>query len=295
MVGSYDLPYWKGFVASSLGPATAVLFTNPFEVAKVHQQMHGELSQTRARPSLATVFRNVYTKGGISGLQAGLSAAIAREGTKNIFRIGAYEPILDGLKKLQGADKATIPTRIVAGAASGILASYTCNPLDLLKTRMQARDLIGLSANHGPITEVRALMKEGGVARLWRGSHVSAFRSALATGTNLPAYTVVKEYLLQQRGLKDGTVVHVTSAMLAAFCTCVANNPVDVLRSRLYNQQASRTLYTSAWDAFVKVLRIEGPTAFYKGFWSHYIRAGPHYVLTFAFLEKIRYVMHKYT
>ena len=139
------------------------------------------------------------------------------------------------------------------------------------------------------------LMQEGGLKRLWKGSHVSALRSALATGSNLPAYTLVKDHLVNTQGLRDGTVVHMTSAMLAAFATCVCNNPVDVLRSRLYNVRPDRVLYTSAWEAFVKIWRVEGTSAFYKGFWSHYIRAGPHYVLTFAFLEKIRELMYKYT
>lgn len=227
------------------------------------------------------------------GLQAGLPAAVIREGTKNIFRIGAYEPILDKLKVLTGSEKASIPLRIIAGASSGIIASYTCNPLDLLKTRMQAREILQMSKSHGMKAEILSLVREDGLFRLWRGSNVSAFRSALSTGTNLPVYTLCKEHLIDKRNYTDGPAVQMVSALLAAFATCLANNPVDVLRSRIYNQRGKERLYASAWDAFVKVLKIEGPSAFYKGFWSHYIRAGPHYLLTFVFLEKIRTVMNK--
>ena len=66
-------------------------------------------------------------------------------------------------------------------------------------------------------------------------------------------------------------------------------NPLDVLRTRLYNQPAGEArLYTGAPDAFVKIMRQEGAGAFYKGFVPHFMRVGPHFVLTFMMLEQLR-------
>jgi hypothetical protein len=101
----------------------------------------------------------------------------------------------------------------------------------------------------------------------------------------------MKEALLR-RGYGDSLGVHMLSGLTAGLATCVANNPVDVLRSRLYNQpldaQGQGRLYSSAGDAVRKIVAMEGARAFYKGFWSHYCRAGPHFVLTFVFLERMR-------
>ena len=41
-------------------------------------------------------------------------------------------------------------------------------------------------------------------------------------------------------------------------------------------------------DCFLKILRNEGPLAFYKGFTSHVLRISPHYALTFNFQGVLR-------
>ena len=68
-------------------------------------------------------------------------------------------------------------------------------------------------------------------------------------------------------------------------------NPVDVTRTRFYNQTYENgigTMYTSGVDAFKKIMKNEGPTAFYRGFISHFLRIGPHFCLTFVFLGILR-------
>ena len=68
-------------------------------------------------------------------------------------------------------------------------------------------------------------------------------------------------------------------------------NPIDVIRTRYYNQpyvNGKGVVYTSGIDAANKILSKEGPKAFYKGFTSHFLRIGPHFCLTFMFLGIIR-------
>lgn len=129
------------------------------------------------------------------------------------------------------------------------------------------------------------------VLALWRGGHASALRSAFTTAANLPAYSLCKESLLA-RGFGDDVSTHVICGMAAGFATCVSSNPFDVVRSRLYTQPRDASgkglLYDGVLDAMSKIRRQEGAAAFYKGFWSHFYRAGPHFVLTFVFLERIR-------
>jgi len=55
------------------------------------------------------------------------------------------------------------------------------------------------------------------------------------------------------------------------------NQPVDGARR-----------YRNAADAAAKILRTEGPMGFYKGALTHYMRLGPHIVLVFTILERLR-------
>ena len=47
----------------------------------------------------------------------------------------------------------------------------------------------------------------------------------------------------------------------------------------------------NAGDAVAKILATEAPLGFYKGALSHYARLGPHLVLVFLVLERLRVVV----
>lgn len=198
--------------------------------------------------------------------------------------------------------------RIAAGACSGVVSAYVANPLDLIKTRLQAhgrgillKQTAGAAAQPQMSTSFRSgwhsVVHSGRavglspVQALWRGSHVNAVRSAFATGSNMPAYTLAKEHLLR-RGFQDDPLLHMVCGFTSGIATCVANNPIDVLRSRLYNQplnaDGSGALYRGMLHAAGRILSAEGPLAFYKGFVAHCMRAAPHYILAFTFMEEIK-------
>ncbi|EDQ89116.1 uncharacterized protein MONBRDRAFT_32549 [Monosiga brevicollis MX1] len=281
--GSRDI---VNFIASSLGPALTAVITNPIEVVKVNQQMAGELSRQRGQHFVATLLA-IRGAGGWTALQAGVHASMLREGSKNLFRIGCYQPILDFLRGEESRTQVAVWKRLLAGACSGSISAYICNPLDLIKTRIQA----GKSATLGEACRQTGASDWSKWYKLWSGCHVNAARSALSTSANLPAYTLTKEALLRH-GWQNAIPAHMLSGLVAGFATCVACNPVDVVRSRLYNQGGEggqgRRLYASGWDAAVKMIRHESPLAFYKGFWAHYLRAGPHFLLAFTLIEQIR-------
>ena len=88
-------------------------------------------------------FVKTFRSEGLRGVQRGLGFALIRESSKNAFRIGLYEPfesVLDAPRKKDGGKGgAPTATRLLAGASTGSLAAVICNPLDLLKTRLQLR------------------------------------------------------------------------------------------------------------------------------------------------------------
>jgi solute carrier family 25 protein 34/35 len=65
-----------------------------------------------------------------------------------------------------------------------------------------------------------------------------------------------------------------------------------VISTRLYNQGVTSTgsgaRYTSIFDCARQLVRSEGVSALYKGFWPHYLRLGPQVMLTFVFWEQLK-------
>jgi len=266
-------------MASSLAPALAAIFTNPVEVGKVRQQLDKQPA------SLVATLRHVWQSHGLAGLQAGLQISVLREASKSFFRIGCFTPILDQLHDAaQGP--APLYKRMAAGMSSGAIAALVCNPIELVKTRQQA-------AGGGAVLDgFRQLHAAEGLAAMWRGTAVSMCRSAMVTGPHLTTYTALKEAVAARGWLADAPPLHMLASLAGAFAGVCCNQPLDVVRNRLYNQpigaDGQGTLYAGAIDCAKQLLRSEGPLGLYRGFSSHYLRVGPHYVLTFTFLEQIK-------
>ena len=79
---------------------------------------------------------------------------------------------------------------------------------------------------------------------------------------------VLKETLVDKEVLADGVKLHVTCSLIASFSTCVAGNPLDVVRTRLYNQprglNGEGLLYSNWLEAMYKIPSAEGLGALYK-------------------------------
>lgn len=131
---------------SALAPAMAVLFTNPFgntsthllDTIKVRQQLQTEgFKGVKIYKNSYDALTKIYLNEGIKGLQKGLIPAILREGSKNTFRIGMYDPIMS---LLHDPARGSAPgwKRIAAGSMCGLMGAFSCNPFELVKTRLQA-------------------------------------------------------------------------------------------------------------------------------------------------------------
>lgn len=70
------------------------------------------------------------------------------------------------------SDNPSLMRKIAAGSVSGGVAAGVTNPLDLIKTRMQSK----ANPHKTMIASTRAVLAEGGVKGLWRGSGPSMVR-----------------------------------------------------------------------------------------------------------------------
>lgn len=63
--------------------------------------------------------------------------------------------------------------------------------------------------------------------------------------------------------MKDGVVLHFSSAVIAGFCTTIVASPVDVVKTRYMNSPKDQ--YKGAIDCAIRMFVQEGGKAFYKG------------------------------
>ena len=141
---------------------------------------------------------------------------------------------------------------------------------------------------------LKLIYKEEGFFGLFRGARVSSLRIAIGSSVQLATYDTCKSIITEKityfQNIDNSykrVSLHFLSAMVSGAMVCLVNNPADVMTTRLYNQNAQNQKYTGIGDCFIKILRVEGISGFYKGLTSHYLRMGPHTVLTFIFFEQL--------
>ncbi|EOD39151.1 hypothetical protein EMIHUDRAFT_372941, partial [Emiliania huxleyi CCMP1516] len=107
------------FFASAAGPAVACLATNPADVARTRLSLDAALqdaSQKQYRGAVDCI-RKTWVEEGFTGVQRGLRFAMVREASKNSFRIGLFEPLLQA--QTGGSRRASWRERLLAGGTSG--------------------------------------------------------------------------------------------------------------------------------------------------------------------------------
>ncbi|KAJ8302296.1 hypothetical protein KUTeg_021283, partial [Tegillarca granosa] len=289
---------WR-FALAGTSNMTAASVTNPIDVIKVRMQLENELAKQKGIEHLRSRYYDGFVKGaarivadeGILGLYKGLLPSLMREGSYSTIRLGAYEP----LKVFFGAtDPAHTPLwkKICAGATSGAIGSSIATPTDLVKVRMQAQGKLmpgEMPRYRNTFAAFADIIRHDGVRGLYVGVGPTVKRAAILTATQIPSYDHTKHTILNHGLMKEGTALHVVSSMVAGFMSALTTSPVDVVKSRVMNQEKGENKkYKSAFDCFFKTLRSEGPIGLYKGFIPNWMRIGPHTIITFFIFEKLR-------
>ena len=160
---------------------------------------------------------------GFRGLQKGLSAAVVREGSKNMFRIGMYDPIMS---LIHDKSKGNAPAwkRIVGGSLCGVMGALACNPFELIKTRLQSATDQKLAVGHqhgytGVLDALRSIYQKEGFKGLYRGSLVSMLRSIVGSGANLSSYSMIKEKLTTEYKWNDTITLDMVCGLASGFLT----------------------------------------------------------------------------
>lgn len=118
-------------------------------------------------------------------------------------------------------------------------------------------------------------------------------RGFLGPGSQIVAYKLLKDRAVDQlRWSATAVSTHVGVSLCSAAISIACVNPVDVIRTRVYNQpfgpDGRGLWYSGGVDAAQQLVKTEGPTAFYKGAGTHFLRLGPHMVLVFMILERLK-------
>ncbi|KAL4458397.1 hypothetical protein ABPG75_013262 [Micractinium tetrahymenae] len=306
----------KGFLAGCCASCGAVAITNPADVIRTRLELQGELARGGAlvyRGALHGLVKMVQQEGpGV--LFRGLKPAFAFQIAVNGTRLGTFIPLKKWLiahRDRHGLDD--FFTSLLAGAGAGMVGAAIGTPFQLIKTRMQAAARGAAAAAAGAAgaaagaaarqpyaglgDALATIVKNEGFLGLYRGAGLNMAKIAVASAVQLAVFDGVKARLQRDEdgwGRRHPTAALLAAAMAAGLAVTAVIQPVDVVTTRLWNQPVVNgvgTLYRNALDCAAKTVAVEGPTALYKGCTAHFLRAGPHTVLTLLLLHRMQQVL----
>ena len=255
---------------------------------------------TRHYRNTLQAFYTVARTDGLYSIQKGLVPALMYQAVMNSVRLGTYQVLLD-TKAAHGENgKTRLPMTILFGAISGCLGSFIASPFYQVKIHRQAHSApsIAVGYQRTQTSSIKALLgiyREHGVQGLWRGASGAMARVTLGSAAQLSTFSHL-QYVLSEamnREITDLSVL-VIASFISGVVVCGLMTPFDVICTRLYNQnvdaQGKGVMYRNILDCGRKILKREGLKAFYKGLGPHYLRIGPHTVLSLVFWGKFRHI-----
>ncbi|XP_062561207.1 putative mitochondrial transporter UCP3 [Armigeres subalbatus] len=231
---------------------------------------------------------------GFRTLYNGLSAGLQRQMCFSSIRLGLYDTVKEFYGSIFRENEAglQIVTRICAGLTTGGLAVALAHPTDVVKVRFQAASSSNSNRRYtSTLQAYRTIHREEGVRGLWKGAVPNIGRNAIVNVSEIVCYDVVKDCLQRYAHIPNDIRLHFSSAVVAGLAATVVASPVDVVKTRYMNSPKGQ--YQGALDCAIKMARMEGAAAFYKGFVPSFARLVSWNVVMWITYEQLKLIVFK--
>lgn len=170
---------------------------------------------------------------------------------------------------------------LAAGGVAGAVSRTCTAPLDRLKVFLQVQ------ASKQKIADCfRAMLKEGGVASLWRGNGINVLKIAPETAIKFAAYEQVKRLIKGDTTHTLSIYERFCAGALAGGISQTAIYPLEVLKTRLALRKTGQ--YKSILDAAIKIYSNEGLMSFYRGYIPNILGIIPYAGIDLAVYETLK-------
>jgi solute carrier family 25 (mitochondrial folate transporter), member 32 len=288
------------FIAGVGSGALASIVCAPLDLMRTRMQVWGDIQKKsggNVSDGPKAAFTQIIEKEGWKGMFRGLGMTLI---TVPVFW-GIYFPLYDQTKHYLGQQYPPevygfSPSWIHMSSAvfTGAVADLICNPLFVVRTRLQTQALHQLleegGASHihesGIVQTTKELYQRHGIPIFWRGMTANLIGLSHCA-VQFPSYEFLKK-TFRERHTDDSpeTAFELLLASgMAKMCASLISYPHEVLRSRMMDSRAvtGPTLSGTAKHIYAN----EGIAGFYSGLPVALIRVIPNCCMTFLSYEMI--------
>ncbi|KAL6457004.1 hypothetical protein MHYP_G00339670 [Metynnis hypsauchen] len=270
-----------GSVAGAVG-ATAVYPIDLVKTRMQNQRSSGSFVGELMYKNSFDCFKKVVRYEGFFGLYRGLVPQLLGVAPEKAIKLTVNDFVRG--KAMQKDGTVPLHLEILAGGCAGGSQVIFTNPLEIVKIRLQVAGEI----TTGPRVSALSVIRDLGFFGLYKGAKACFLRDIPFSAIYFPCYAHVKAGLADEEGrvgpgrlLLAGAVAGMPAASLVT--------PADVIKTRLQvAARAGQTTYNGLIDCFWKILREEGPRAFWKGAGARVFRSSPQFGVTLVTYELLQ-------
>ncbi|KAH8115260.1 mitochondrial carrier [Phellopilus nigrolimitatus] len=261
---------------------------------------------TKPRGFLATGAQIVQRETPLA-LYKGLGAVLSGIVPKMSIRFASFEAYKGWLANEEGTTNTGRIFLAGLGAGTTEAVAVVC-PMEVVKIRLQAQshslaDPLETPRYRNAGHAVYTIVREEGLATLYRGVSLTALRQATNQGANFTTYQELKKFAQkhqpQQTDQPELTALPAWQTMLIGLVSGAmgpfSNAPIDTIKTRL-----QKTSYPPGTSSYAKIASItremfrqEGARAFYKGITPRVLRVAPGQAVVFPVYEKVSSVLER--
>ncbi|NWW96705.1 CMC1 protein, partial [Rhynochetos jubatus] len=275
-----------GSIAGAVG-ATAVYPIDLVKTRMQNQRTSGSVVGELMYKNSFDCFKKVLRFEGFFGLYRGLLPQLIGVAPEKAIKLTVNDFVRDKFTKKDGS--IPLPAEILAGACAGASQVIFTNPLEIVKIRLQVAGEI----TTGPRVSALSVIKDLGLLGLYKGAKACFLRDIPFSAIYFPVYAHSKLMLADENGHVGGLNLLAAGAIAGVPAASLVT-PADVIKTRLQvAARAGQTTYSGVIDCFGKILREEGPSAFWKGAGARVFRSSPQFgvtLVTYELLQRWFYV-----
>jgi len=228
--------------------------------------------------SMLDCFKKTYRAEGYFGMYRGSAVNILLITPEKAIKLAANDYFRHRLTRPDG--KLPVSREMIAGGSAGLCQIVVTTPMELLKIQLQDAGRVAAqlkasgqsTANLPKISALgitKELIKTKGILGLYKGTGATMLRDVSFSVVYFPLFANLNRLGPRKHPGSSESVFwwSFVSGMIAGSVSACAVNPADVVKTRLQllNKGASDETYSGIVDAFRKIYRNEGPSAFLKG------------------------------
>ncbi|XP_022213421.2 putative tricarboxylate transport protein, mitochondrial [Drosophila obscura] len=274
----------KGVIAGAITGGLEIMITYPTEFVKTQLQLD-EKGELKKFDGIADCVKKTVKQNGFFGLYRGLSVLLLGSVPKSAARFGAYEFFSSKMRDENG--DLSMTRRFFSGMLAGMTeAVVAVTPMETIKVRFISDQRSAKPQYKGLFHGVGRIFKSEGIGGIYKGLPATVVKQGSNQAIRFFVLFSLKDLYTGRDKTKTVPKVLVgVFGAIAGAASVFGNNPIDVVKTRMQSLDSAK--YKNSLDCAVKILRQEGPMAFYKGTVPRLGRVCADVAITFMIYDSI--------